>query len=253
MQFVFLVVLCAISLVAVELARRRQFNIRKLPAIDALAEGIGRAVEMGRPVHFTTGSGRTGLMHQDAAPQILAGLNILKHVVALCGKYGATMLNTISNPDVLPLTHKLVEEGYRTSGHPELFKPDMIRFVSSSQFAYAAGVMATIEREKVATNFMIGAFWAEALMFSETGFRTGAFQIAGTAMVEQISFFVATCDYVLIGEELYAAGAYLSKDPMDVGGIVGEDISRVVVIAFIVVGAIAATFGSFWLRELLSI
>ena len=250
-QFIFLVIICAISLLMVELAKRREIKIRRLPAMDSLREGVGRATEMGRPLHFTTGSGRTGLMHQDAAPQILAGLSVLGHIAVLCGELGARIINTISNPDVLPVSTEIIREGYRTAGHPESFNEDDIRFISSDHFSYAAGVMATIEREQVATNIMIGGFWAESLMFAETGARLKAIQIAGTAKYNQLPFFIAVCDYVLLGEEIYAAGAYLSKDPLEVGGVVGQDVVKVLVIIMILIGSLLATGGNFWLKTIL--
>jgi hypothetical protein len=221
--------------------------------MDAIEEGVGRATEMGRPIHFTTGSGRTGLMHHDAAPQILAGLSTLGHVAFLAGQMGARIINTLSNPDVLPISADIIRTGYLSAGNPELYNDDDIRFISSDHFSYAAGVMATIEREQVATNIMIGGFWAESLMFAETGAKIGAFQIAGTAKYNQLPFFVAVADYVLIGEEIYAAGAYLSKEPEEVGAVVGQDATKIIVICLIIAGSILATLGNTVLNGLLNL
>jgi hypothetical protein len=98
-------------------------------------------------------------------------------------------------------------------------------------------------RERPAANFLIGQFMAESLLLAETGQSCGAIQIAGTAEVAQLPFFVCACDYTLIGEELYAAGASLSRDPAMLGSIKGQDWTKAIVAGCIVVGTLLFTFG----------
>ena len=78
-------------------------------------------------------------------------------------------------------------------------------------------------REKPAAIFLQGTFYAESLILAETGNSVGAIQIAGTDSEHQLPFFIAACDYTLIGEELYAASAYLSREPMLLGSLRGQD------------------------------
>jgi hypothetical protein len=89
----------------------------------------------------------------------------------------------------------------------------------------------------------MGSFFAESLLLAETGFSTGAIQVAGTANVHQLPFFVVACDYTLIGEELYAASAYLSGEPRLVGGLKGADLIKVVIIVVVVLGCVLETVG----------
>jgi len=56
-------------------------------------------------------------------------------------------------------------------------------------------------------------------------------------------FFVVACDYTLIGEELYAAGAYLSKEPRLLGSLKGSDLMKALLILIIVVGCVLETAG----------
>ena len=98
-------------------------------------------------------------------------------------------------------------------------------------------------RERPATNIMMGAFYAESLLLAETGNAAGSIQIAGTARPEQLPFFIAACDYTLMGEELFAASAYLSHEPLMLGGLKGQDLVKVVIILFIIIGVILVTFG----------
>ncbi len=90
---------------------------------------------------------------------------------------------------------------------------------------------------------MIGAFYFEALMISEQGFIQGAMQIAGTAMTAQIAFFVAACDYTLIGEEIFVAGAVVSQDTTLLGSIAGQDLVKAILIALLVGGFIIQNLG----------
>ena len=98
-------------------------------------------------------------------------------------------------------------------------------------------------REKPAANFYMGSYFAESLLLTETGAGTGAIQIAGTDSDHQLPFFVTTCDYTLIGEELYAASAYLSREPVLVGTLRGQDIGKAFIMAVLILGTTLATFG----------
>ena len=98
-------------------------------------------------------------------------------------------------------------------------------------------------REKPAANFFMGSYFAESLLLTETGASTGAIQIAGTDSDHQLPFFVTTCDYTLIGEELYAASAYLSREPVLVGTLRGQDIGKALIMGALILGTCLATLG----------
>ena len=91
--------------------------------------------------------------------------------------------------------------------------------------------------------FYFGYFYAEALLLAETGANTGAIQIAGTDAFTQIPFFITTCDYTLIGEELYAASAYLSREPKLLGSLKGQDVGKLAIIVIVILGTLFSTFG----------
>ena len=118
-------------------------------------------------------------------------------------------------------------------GRPDMFNEDMVHYLTDDQFAYAAGVNGIMVREKPAACMYMGKFYAESLILAETGNSIGAIQIAGTASQAQIPFFVTACDYTLIGEEFYAASAYLSGSPEMLGSIKGQDYIKVASIILI--------------------
>jgi len=237
--FVFVVLVAVVLLIVIQQAKKgKKFFIRRISGLEAIDEAVGRATEMGRPVHFSPG---IAAMSEETAAQTLAGLAVLGYVSRLTAKYDTDLIVTNRMPEVLPITEEVVRQSCLAEGKPENYNPDNIRFLSDEQFAYAAGCMGIMSREKVAANIMMGAFWAESLIFAEGGFVAGSIQVAGTANTHQLPFFIAACDYCLIGEELFAAGAYLSQDPMQVGGIKVQDLGKIVAAILILIGTVTAT------------
>lgn len=224
-------------------------KIRRLAGLDAVEEAVGRATEMGAPVHFSPGIGG---ITDDSAPQTFAGLEVLAYVTQLTAKYNTEIIATIRTANVFPLAQEIVRQSYLAAGRPDMFQEDTVRFLSSEQFAYAAAVMGIMNRHTVAANLMMGAFWAESLLFAEAGAQVGAIQVAGTANMAQLPFFVAACDYCLLGEELYAAGAYLSQDKVKLGSIGAQDIAKGIAMVILLLGSLLATAEITVLADLLS-
>lgn len=208
--------------------------IRKIAGLDALDEAVGRATEMGRSVLYVP-----GLSTMDDIATV-ASINILGPVAKKVAEYETKILVPNRDPIVYTITHEVVKESYLEAGRPDAFQEDQVFFVSQSQFAYVAAVNGIMMREKPATNLFLGMFWAESLLLAETGNATGAVQIAGTDAVTQLPFFVTSCDYTLIGEELYAASAYLSRDPVLVGTIKAQDIEKGIILVFLILLSILA-------------
>lgn len=225
MSFVTTLVLIAVIFRQMAQAKIKLPSMRPIAGLDALTTVVGRATEMGKPVHYSTGR---GALHDEFAPQTMAGLNILSHVAKLTAEYDCKLIDTVMQPLVFPVAQELVKQGFLDAGRPEAFRDDIVRFISPEQCSYAAGTMAIMKREQIAGNILIGAFYAEALMLAETGASVGAIQIGGTARMYQLPFFAITCDYVLIGEEMFAAGAYISKDPVALGCIRAQDLGKIV-------------------------
>ncbi len=225
------------------------FPVRRIPAFDAIEEAVARSVEMGRPVHMTFGY---GTISSSMAPQYIAGLGVLSHVARMCGKYGAKLIATLGVPEAIATTEEIVREGYYSAGRPELFDPAYnVRYFTDQQFAYASAVQATLIRENVGANIVVGPFYAESLIFMEAGNMVNAFQIAGTARETQVPFFVLVADYSFIGEEIFAAGALASGDKETLASIRGQDIGKLLVIVLTVIGIIML-LGGFKLADYLN-
>jgi hypothetical protein len=243
------VLTCALVLVFIEVAKRSKGRIflRRLPVFDAIDEAIGRATEMGKKVLYIMGQ-----LDVDE-PQTVASMSILARVADRTAAYGARIDIPCVWPMAMSMARETVKESYLRAGKPDEYNEDYIYYLTTDQFGYVAGVDGLMMRDRPAANFYLGAFYAESLIFAETGYATGAIQIAGTAEVDQLPFFVVACDYTLIGEELYAAGASLSGDPVQLGSIRGQDIAKAVFFVYIAAGVILKLVGIDLLERLLTI
>ncbi len=219
--------------------------LRKISGLDAVDEALGRATEMGKPVFFIH-----GIATMAEIPTI-ASINILSRVAQKVAEFDTTLKVTNYDPIVMAVSQETVKEAYVKEGRPDAFVQENVSLTAADQFSYAAAVDGMMVREKPAANFFMGTFFAESLLLSETGASTGAIQIAGTDSYTQLPFFVTTCDYTLMGEELYAASAYLSREPKLLGSIKGQDMGKAALIVLIIVGSILSSFGVEFLTHLL--
>lgn len=232
------VVFCAFVLWFIHAARKdANLYIRRIAGLNAIDEAVGRATELGRKVLYVP-----GIMSIDEN-QTIASLAVLQHVARMTARYNTELDVPNKDPLTFVATRETVREAYIQEGRPDLYNESMVHYVTYDQFAYTASVSGIMVREKPAANFLIGSFYAESLLLAETGQSAGAIQIAGTAEIAQLPFFVCACDYTLIGEELYAAGAYLSRDPAMLGSIKGQDYTKAIVALCIVVGMILHSLG----------
>ena len=190
---------------------------------------------MGRPILFSEGLSGLSIVS-------LQALTIASHVGRYAARYGTRMIIPVCDQQMLPITEQVMREVYTAEGHPEAYKPEDIRYLSDRQFAYAAGVTGILHRERVGASFLFGQFFAEALILAENGQAVGAIQVAGTPDLLQTPFFVVSCDYTIIGDEFYAASAYLSREPTQLGSLVGQDIGKALLLILIVVGVIWSIF-----------
>jgi hypothetical protein len=229
--FIILSIVCGAILAFIFLARSgMKMWIRKMNGLDAIDEAVGRATEMGRPCLFIAGV-------QDLNEiETIAGITVLSRVAQKAAEYDATVVMPTSRSLVMTAARETTQGAYFAAGRPDAYQEDRIYYVTDEQFGFVAHVTGLMQREKPAACFYMGQFYAESLMLGETGNTIGAIQIAGSAQPAQLPFFVAACDYTLIGEEFFAASAYLSGDPDQLGSLKGQDVGKLLVAALLFVG-----------------
>ncbi len=236
--FIAVFLFTAFTLFFIQRARHgAKLYVRPLAGIDAVDEAIGRATEMGKPILYVMGLGTAA----DIAT--IASFTILSRVAKKVAEYQTSIIVPCYDPIVMTIAQETVKTAYYDAGRPDAYDEDSVYFLTNQQFAYVGGVNGIMMRQKPATNFYLGKFYAESLIMAETGSLTGAIQISGTDEVTQIPFFVVATDYTLIGEELYAASAYLGREPVLLGTLKAQDYGKALVIISIVIGVIATIAG----------
>ena len=152
-------------------------EIRKIPGLEAIDEAIGRATEMGKPVLYNIGMGAI------TDPDTLAALPLLEYVTKTCAKYDTRFVEVTRNYVVYGVADEIVKQAYMSSGRPEAYDANNVRWYSDSQWGYAMAVVGFMRREEPAANLMLGSYAAESLVLAETGAVLGVLQIAGTTNI----------------------------------------------------------------------
>jgi hypothetical protein len=231
-------IICFLVLWYIERAKKGQkLFVRRIAGLDAIDDAVGRATEMGRPILFSFGlSYITDIV-------AIAALSILGKIAKKSAEYQTRLLVPNYDPIVMTAAQETVKQSYTEAGRPDLYNENNLPFLTTDQFGYAAGVDGIMLREKPGAVFWQGYFYAESLIMSETGHSIGAIQIAGTTAITQLPFFIASCDYTLIGEEMFAASCYLKPDPQMLGSLKGEDKAKAIIMIILGVIAIIGTLG----------
>lgn len=215
-----------------------EIYIRRIPGIDAIDDTVGRAIELGRPISFTTAL--TGI-----GPLFYACLGVLKHIARRVSRFNAQLFVPCGDPESLVLADATVQSAYQSEKREALYDPNSLRYLSSEQFAFSSGYMGLIQRQNVGGAFLFGNFAAESLILAEAAERIGAVQVAATTDTSQIPFFITVCDYTLLGEELFAAGAYLSRDPVQIGSLRGQDFAKLILALIVCLGILEGTYNAY--------
>lgn len=251
-RIVGLILFIAIFAITVYLMRRGKAPfIRRVAAIDAIEEGIARATELGRPVVASPGIAVSGIDHWT-----VAALSMLAHTARLCARNDLKLVVPLGGSDqsytMMEVARDIVENQFRLEGKPDAYNVDNMPFLSGRQFAWASGYVGLLLRERPALDLMVGVQWATAMYMSEMAHTVGAMQISGTDYLSNVACLATSSDYVIIGEEQAAAGAYLSRDPVQLASIRTQDLIKAVLLVVLILGVIAISMGNNIIIVLLS-
>lgn len=187
----------------VDRARKGQkLYICPVTGVNAVSEAVGRATKMGKKILYVPGI--PGISDIET----ITSLAILKHIGKFTAIYGTDTEVANKDSPVYCEVRETLKEAYLEAGKPDQYKESMVSYLAYNQFAYAGSVTTKMVRERPATNLLVG------------------------------SFFVTTCDYILMGKGLFAGGAYLSKEPVVHGSIKAQDMVKAILMALFLVGMI---------------
>ncbi len=235
--------------------RGKLSTLRELLPYQRIKGAIGRAAELGKGVHFSPGSGD---LAQGLHPvETLAGLTIGEAVARQAAQSGARLVTTTNGPVTYAVADNVASRGYANMGRLADYNAEDTRFVTQSlsdRLPYLVGAADVVEHEDTEVNIAIGYFGAEYLLLGETAARSGTNQIVGSSESSAIPLMLTTADpeQVLIGEEIFAGGAYLQQRASHVASLIAQDALRIVLIIAIIVGALLANLEPDWLKFIFS-
>ena len=237
-----ILLLCSLLYFISKARRGENIFVRRIPGVDAVNEAVGRAAELGRPIVFSTGLTGVG-------PVLYACLGVIFSVVRRAAQYGTRVFLPQIAPDAMAIVEGTARDAYSAAGEEAAFDPGTVMFLSDEQFAYASGYMGLVHREKVSAAFLFGQFAGESLILAEAGQQVGAMQVAASTSPEQVAFFICACDYTLIGEELFAASAYLSREPVQLGSLIAQDRAKLFLMLILALGVLVASINEYLPKE----
>jgi hypothetical protein len=229
----------------------QRFALRPIPGYESAREGLARAAETGRAVHTSPGTG--GLHTGDVtAASTLAGMTVVESMARVSAITGAPVQATTNDAVAYALTDNALRRGYQRAGWSIERESSGARFLTHNDpLAYMAGAADVVYQRQVSHAVMAGHFGPEVLFLTEAQRRTGAHQIVGASQHEALAATFITADHTLIGEEIFAAGAYLERRRSHIASLLAQDGLRWIVILFIIVGFILANvLGDQWRQGL---
>jgi len=235
-DFIFLLVLWIAILVFMSIAEKWTVPLRTIAGVVAIDEAIGRSAETGRPCHFTTGMGSGSLNKIEDGPQIMAGLAVFSHVASLCAKQGVRLIVSVGQPDTIPILEQYLRDAYNAENVPVPDMAETLRFHTTDQGAFSSSYVSIMRRERPASDIFIGPIWKESATCIAASNQVGAMSIMGTARFAHMTWLSSFADYLLIGEEIYAAGAQLSGDKPMINSIAVQDLGKAFALASIILG-----------------
>ncbi len=209
--------------------------LRPLKGLQELSGSVERSAETGLPLHISVGVAGVG---GAATSETWAGLTLLAELADKAASCHVPLVVTVADPTVLPLAQNIVRRAYARNGAPEVYDASSIRFVAPTPLAYAVGVMGVLDREPLSGNVMVGSFGDEVLFMGETGARLGMYQLAGASEPTTLPLIQASADDTLLGEEIFAGGAYTRRLPIQIGSLLTADWLRwAVILAMVLLAA----------------
>ena len=236
-----IVVIAALLLVAFTFMRRRSPAVlRPIQAFERLSHAIGLAVENGTRLHISLGRGNLFTARGGSA---LAGLAMLRRLAERTSVSDRPPIVTSGDASLSILSQDTLRAGYKAAGADDQYRATTGRLTGLTPFSYAAGAIPVTRDENVSANVLLGDFGAEAALLAEAADRENTHLIAASDNLSAQAILYAAAQDPLIGEELFASGAYVGAGPSHEASLHVQDVLRWLVILAILVGALLRMVG----------
>lgn len=231
----FAIFVMVIYYMASTIYRKKVYSLRKMPQVDAISEGVDRAVEQGKSVFILPGQ---GALDGVQGPMTIAGLNVLRYTTRLCVERGARPILCSEGYQVIPIMDGIFREVCLKAGKPEAYRMDDVRYTPQSDTSVPANML----RDSVACFVNVGPSgggnqgvgWAREL---------GAMCIGGTGRLVHLGTVATHYQYPMFLEDLFACSSICAGDDVVAASMWGGDIVKIGMLVVLWVGVILAIAG----------
>jgi hypothetical protein len=228
-------------LFTVRARRGRPSSLRPIRAYERIRQLLSQATETGQAVHLGLGSGQIG---SEATPEALMGITVFDYVARNAAQCDCPVQGTTGDATILAASQGILQRSRRDARAPERSGGQEICFYGPEPFAYAAGALGELSHQEHLANVLVGRFDAEGLWMSESAGSQELVQLGGTTDPSAAALMLASLDEAVIGEEVFAAGAYLHR-PSHLGSLAAQDSMRIVIMLSVLAGVVMASLG-YW-------
>jgi hypothetical protein len=218
---------------------RSQPRFRAIPAFSLLRGQMGRAIESGRDLHVSIG---TGSVSGDDTATTLAGLAVAEYLADEAAASGIAPTVTTSDPTSVLLAEDAVRRPYIRQGNLNDFPRSAARLPALDPTQYAAATMDLLNHEPVLTNIMSGVFGSEAALIDQAASNNDLPQLFGGSDPRALAVMSTSTDNILMGEEMFAAKAYLRAQLPHLASLRAADVVRIVIVVLIIIAFVVGLF-----------
>ena len=209
-------------------------QLREIPAFKKLNESVNEAIESGKGIHFTFGRENISSIYSAST---LVGLSMLGKITRLVAVGDKQPTTSSGDGSLMILSQDVMNKAYRETSSIEEYDMLAGRFTGPSPFTYASGTLPLIYDHNFSINIISGHFESEIALITEASENTQSQTIAGSDDLMAQAVIFATSSDPLIGEELYAGGAYTRVGLMHIASLHTQDVFRWLLIIIILVGS----------------
>ncbi len=225
------------------LARRKGAKprgIRSIEAYESLPATVGAAVETGRRIHISLGSGVIG---DATTAATISGLSALDQVASVAAISDKPPIVTTADGTAMFLAQDTLRGVYNRQNASEQYDPLSAQVAGITPLGFGTALTGLLKDEAVAGTVLIGSVGQEAVLLAEAGQRAKVTTVAGSDLPAAQAMLYATADQPLLGEDLFAGNAYINRRPGHLASLRAQDWMRVGICIVIIIGALLKTLG----------
>lgn len=240
-------VFCIISFAAIswylwQATQGKEMKLRTMEQVEAIEDGVDRAVEENRPVYVEPGC--LVFLSGTRAPIAINGMNVLRYTARLCVRKGARVILPVPfNPETYPLIDGIFREVAVSEGVPEAYRPEDVRYYGNTEASFSVGASTDIARTSASLVVMVGSTTSSEIYMSGVALSEGATVIYGNTLYALMGAAACMAHYSMYGDDVFGAGAICSGDNEVRSTMLGGDLTKLIIVALILISAILAAAG----------